>query len=320
MSVHRHPLEVSARASEAADGSALAVVTATEGSTYVRQGAMAVFAADDANTGWLSGGCLEPEIARRARHAVAEGHLDAMEIDTRDDEDLLAGSAVGCRGRLHLALLPLDRMPGWSRAVQAWWQGEGPLSLRISAGGEVQARVGDICLDWHLPLAASGAIGNTAGDVVISPPPRVAIFGAGPETSPLVGWLRQLGWHVTVVERRARWIPDTDIADAWLMRAPDEALRVLRPAPHAALVMHHHFEHDREALVALAQAPIPFIGLLGPVRRREDLLRVIPAHLHGVLSQRLRSPIGLKLGGQGPEAIALSIAAQLQAWHHGESA
>lgn len=319
MSVHRHPLEVSARASEAADGAALVVVVATEGSTYVRQGAMAVFASDDTQTGWLSGGCLEPEIARRARHVVADGHVDAMDIDTRDDEDLLAGSAVGCRGRLHLALLPLDRLPGWSQVVQAWWQGAGPLSLRLTADGGVSARAGEVEQAWTLPVAASTAV-DVVGEMTVPPPPRVAIFGAGPETAMLVVWLRQLGWHVTVVERRARWIPDDEIADAWLMRAPEEALRSLQPAPDAALVMHHHFEHDREALVALAQSAVPFIGLLGPVRRREDLLRVIPSELHASLLARLHSPIGLKLGGQGPEAIALSIAAQLQAWHHGERA
>ena len=319
MSVHRHPLQASARASEASDGCALVVVVATEGSTYVRQGAMAVFAPDDTQTGWLSGGCLEPEIARRARHAVAEGHLDAMDIDTRDDEDLFAGSAVGCRGRLHLALLPLDRLPGWSQVVQAWWRGAGPLSLRLTTGGEVLARAGDAHGAWTLPVAPT-ADRDLVGEVTIPPPPRVAIFGAGPETRMLVASLRQLGWHVTVVERRARWIPAHEIADAWHILSPDDALIALQPAPDAALVMHHHFEHDREALAALASTTIPFIGLLGPVRRREDLLRVIPAHLHATLSPRLRSPIGLKLGGQGPEAIALSIAAQLQAWHHGEPA
>ncbi|TQM03628.1 xanthine dehydrogenase accessory factor [Pseudoxanthomonas sp. 3HH-4] len=319
MSVHRHPLEVSARASDEGDGSALVIVVATEGSTYVRQGAMAVFASDDTQTGWLSGGCLEPEIARRARHAVADGHLDAMEIDTRDDEDLFAGSAVGCRGRLRLALLPLDRLPGWSQLVQAWWQGAGALSLRLNAEGGVSACTGDMERTWVLPVAASPT-GDIAGEVTVPPPPRAVIFGAGPETRMLVAWLRQLGWHVTVVERRARWIPAGEIADAWLMQGPEDALRSLRPVPDAALVMHHHFEHDREALAALADTAIPFIGLLGPVRRREDLLRVIPAHLQVLLSPRLRSPIGLKLGGQGPEAIALSIAAQLQAWHHGEPA
>ncbi len=318
MSVHRYPLEVSALASQAGDGGALVVVVATEGSTYVRPGAMAVFAADGTQTGWLSGGCLEPEIARRARDAVAAGCLDAMDIDTRDDEDLLAGSAVGCRGRLRLALLPLDRMPGWAQVVQAWWQGAGPLSLRLTATGEVRARAGGVEREWSLPPAHADVA--VAGELTIPPPPRVAIFGAGPETPMLVAWLRQLGWHVSVVERRARWIPADTMVDDWRLQSPDEAVRTLQPAPDAALVMHHHFEHDREALVALAGTAIPFIGLLGPVRRREDLLRVIPVALHAALLPRLRSPIGLKLGGQGAEAIALSVAAQLQAWHHGEPA
>ena len=81
----------------------------------------------------------------------------------------------------------------------------------------------------------------------------------------------------------------------------------------AALVMNHNFEMDREALFALADASIPFIGLLGPMRRKDDLFRVLPASAREALQPRLRSPVGLKLGGQGPEAIALSIAAQLQA-------
>lgn len=313
-------LLASAAAGEAPDGRALAVVVATEGSTYVRAGAMALFGPGEAQVGWLSSGCLEPEITRRARHVADSGALDAMEIDTRDDEDLFAGSAVGCRGRLRIALLPLDRMPRWAQAVQAWWAGHGALALALSDDGDVRVQVGEVSLHWSLARHAQDAMVGLAGDVSVPPPARVAIFGAGPETPTLVRGLGALGWHVTVVERRARWIPDTDIADAWLMQAPADALRALHPAPDAALVMHHHFEHDREALDALAHTAIPFIGLLGPVRRREDLLRVLPTSAHALLLPRLRSPVGLKLGGHGLEAIALSIIAQLQAWRHGESA
>ena len=49
-------------------------------------------------------------------------------------------------------------------------------------------------------------------------------------------------------------------------------------------------------------------------------VRVLPTSAHALLLPRLRSPVGLKLGGHGLEAIALSIIAQLQAWRHGESA
>lgn len=317
MSAHRHLLQASADAGDTA-AAVLVIVVATEGSTYERPGAMMLFGPGEAQVGWLSGGCLEPEIARRARDVAGHGQVAWMDIDTRDDDDLLSGSSTGCRGRLHLALLPLHRMPGWSQAVQAWWDGAHALSLALRADGSVQVDVGDVHLAWSLPASSEPATGMD-GTVSVPPPPHAAIFGAGPETPRLVPWLRELGWRVSVVERRARWTTGTGIADHWLAHAPDDALRALHPPAHAALVMHHHFEHDRETLVALAGTTVPFIGLLGPVRRREDLLRVIPARLHASLVPRLHSPIGLKLGGQGPEAIALSIVAQLQAWHHGEA-
>lgn len=78
--------------------------------------------------------------------------------------------------------------------------------------------------------------------------------------------------------------------------------------------MHHDFELDREALVALADTNVAFIGLLGPRRRREDLFKLLTPDQRHRLSPRLQSPVGLDIGGRGPEAISLSIAAQLQQW------
>ena len=81
--------------------------------------------------------------------------------------------------------------------------------------------------------------------------------------------------------------------------------------------MHHNFELDLEALLALSAKPPPFIGLLGPRRRREDLFRLLPEASRERLRPTLQSPVGIDLGGRGPEAIALSIAAQLQSKWHG---
>ncbi|MGX5729000.1 XdhC family protein [Pseudoxanthomonas beigongshangi] len=321
MSSQRKVLEAAVRALATGDaGAALAMVVDTEGSTYVHAGAMALFSARDGQVGWLSGGCLEPDIERRALAAAAQGALDWMDIDTRDDEDLLSGSAVGCRGRLHLALLPLAALDGLARLLAAWQQGGEALRLSFAAGGMVRAQHGAAAMQWRLPLAAGGeAPRQDEYALLIRAAPRVLIFGAGPETPLLVPWLRELGWRVTVAERRTRWQPAAALADqAWAL-SPTEA--ATRAAGHdAALVMHHHFELDREALAALAETDLPFIGLLGPGRRRDDLFKVLPANAREQLRHRLRSPVGLRLGGQGPEAIALSIAAQLQAVLAGEPA
>ena len=316
MSSYRHTLETSAAAHQRGDSAALALVVETEGSTYVGAGAMALFGAREGQAGWLSGGCLEPEIEKRARSAAAQSRIEWMDIDTRDDEDLIGGSALGCRGRLRLALLPLSVMHGWPALVEIWKQGRGPLRLSVSTQGEVLAEAGDLQQRWRLDAARSEAFhpSSETWNLSIPVPPAVLVFGAGPETPTLLPLLRSLGWMTTLVERRARWLPEARHADASIEASPQTVSSMLERAFDAALVMNHNFEMDREALDALAGSELPFIGLLGPARRREDLFRVLPPAAREALLTRLRSPVGLKLGGQGPEAIALSIAAQLQAY------
>ncbi len=314
MGSHRHVLETSAVAHRLGDPAALAIVVDTEGSTYVRPGAMALFGASTGQAGWLSGGCLEPEIEERARATVVRSRIEWMDIDTRDDEDLIGGSALGCRGRLHLALLPLSALRDWPALVETWRQGGGTLRLSLSTTGEVSAEAGGLIRQWRMDAAHSDGFHSSARkwELAIPAPPAVLVFGAGPETPTLLPLLRSLGWMTTLVERRARWLAEARHADALIEAAPEAAASMPGQAFDAALVMNHNFELDREALLAVAGSSIPFVGLLGPQRRREDLFRVLPPTACDALSPRLHSPVGLKLGGQGPEAIALSIAAQLQ--------
>jgi len=315
MTAARHCIEASLAVQRDGGEATLAVVMATEGSTYVKPGAMALFAADGRQQGWLSGGCLEPEIAERALAALRQQRLDLMDIDTRSDEELLSGSAVGCRGRLHLALLPLPLLDGWARLVEDWRARAGALRLSLDADGELHAAVGPRSLQWSLPGAAPAQDLHAR----IEAPPAVAVFGAGPETTVLLPWLRQLGWFTTLVEKRPRWREQGALADRHLQETPLRALADGLDAD-AVLVMHHHFELDRETLEALADHPADFIGLLGPRRRQQDLFQLLAPARREALRARLRSPIGLKLGGEGPEAIALSIAAQLQRWRDDEGA
>ncbi|MCI4568213.1 XdhC/CoxI family protein [Lysobacter sp. CFH 32150] len=307
----RGVLEAAFAAMQHGAAATLAVVMETEGSTYVRPGALALFGGG-AQVGWLSGGCLEPEIAARAEVVARDGRIEWMDVDTRDDEDLLAGSALGCRGRLHIALLPLPSLMGWDAFIAAWRNGEGRLRLTVSADGSVESEIGGSMRRWQVAVTASAA-GATTHHVEIAAPPTVLVLGAGPETPMLLPLLRSLGWMTTLVERRPRWRLLAAAADVAVEQMPESALRSFaQRAFDAALVMHHNFELDREALAALAASDIAFIGLLGPVRRREDLFRMLSADERVALQPRLHSPIGLKLGGHGPEAIALSIAAQLQ--------
>lgn len=296
----------------------LALVLETDGSTYGRTGTLALFAGES-QVGWLSGGCLEPELARRAAQVAASGRIGWIEIDTRDDGALFSGAALGCRGRLRIALLPLARMPHAQRSLARWLDGGMGLEFVIDSDGRIgfvlEGISHDVQLACDLPEWATAAC---RWRLPIARMPEALLLGAGPETPVLVGLLRDLGWHVSAAEPRQRWQAACASADASI--AGDAQLRGALARTDAALVMHHDFERDLAALDVLARTRIPFIGLLGPPRRRDDLFKLLEPAALAALAPRLRAPVGLDLGGQGPEAIALSIAAQLQAWRANHAA
>ncbi|WP_229796643.1 XdhC family protein [Thermomonas carbonis] len=308
----RTVLEAAAASIRRGDRGVLALVLETEGSTYAGVGDLVLFD-DDLQVGWLSGGCLEPQLAKRARDVADSGGIDLVEIDTRSDDDLLAGSALGCRGRLRIAMLPLRSMPGVDALIDAWLHGGVSLLARISTDAEVEFQAGSQRAQWRLRNEHQAWPGDARSwRLLLQRLPRLLVLGAGPETSTLIPLLRELGWFACLAERRSRWSVMGHSADAHLQLAPASAIHDV--TPDAVLVMHHDFELDREALDALAGTDIDFIGLLGPRRRRDDLFKLLAPNQCESLVPRLRSPVGLDLGGRGPEAIALSIAAQLQQW------
>jgi len=323
----RAVLEAAITASAAETPAALALVIETEGSTYVTRGALALYAFDTTGTnvrrtGWLSGGCLEPEIEVHARDAIARRALVWLELDTRDDDALFGGAALGCRGRLRIALLPLAAMSGFASLAGRWLVGESELAWSLDARGTLACTLDDVVERWSIdtmppPWLAPDRAGARWSHTHASPP-AVLVLGTGPEAPLLLPLLRALGCVVVAAESRPRWRANAMLADEVLVLAPREAIGTATRERRydAALVMHHSFELDRDALEALAATTIPYVGLLGPTRRRDDLASLLPETARASLAPRLRSPIGMKLGGEGPEAIALSIAAQLQAALH----
>lgn len=307
------------RAALAARGESpvLGVVLEVLGSSYVTPGSLCLFAGGQRRAGWLSGGCLEHGLAALATELLAPPSLLGVELDQREDGALLAPSAPGCRGRLRLALIPLDAISGWAERVERWLAGREPLPLRLDSTGTLRFGAAAAVelpvkgLDW--PDAPDGWA------LAIPAAPRVWLCGAGPEAALLIPLLQSLGWSVEAVESRERWRGIAALADRHHALAPEQAAGLLANIgeDEPVLVMHHDFERDRAALALLATAPTRWIGLLGPARRRDDLFRLLPPAAVQTLAPRLQSPVGLDLGGKGPAHIALSIAAALCARRHG---
>jgi xanthine/CO dehydrogenase XdhC/CoxF family maturation factor len=130
-----------------------------------------------------------------------------------------------------------------------------------------------------------------------------------------VGLAKQLGWHVTVADARAHYARKErfPLADAVVVTDRASPLANIAVPPEAAcVIMTHSVEQDRALLRALSAVPVAYLGLLGPRRRAERLLAESGARTFACAGG-LHSPIGLDLGGETPEEIALAILAEAQA-------
>jgi xanthine dehydrogenase accessory factor len=154
---------------------------------------------------------------------------------------------------------------------------------------------------------------------VVMPAVRLIVCGTGPDAAPVARFASQLGWDVTVVDHRP-------LTNAHSSRFPGarvvecaEGLRLAEALPltprSTAVVMSHHLTHDRDYLQALLAASVAYVGVLGPRARTERMLAEITL-ANGTaptIGDRFFAPVGLDLGGEGPDAIALAIISQVSA-------
>lgn len=160
----------------------------------------------------------------------------------------------------------------------------------------------------------------------VQPPPKLFLFGAGHDAIPLVEAAARVGWAVTVVDHRPAFLTKERFPRAErLVRAhADQAAEVSGvSADDFCVVMTHNYGNDQVLLRALCELCPRHIGMLGPRARTESLLKDL--RTEGYLPPEealavLASPLGLDIGGEGPEEIAISAVAELQAVRHGRQA
>lgn len=329
----------------------LATVTATRGSTYRKAGAQLLVGPGGKFEGLLSGGCLEGDLAQRAASVLETGQPKLVSYENSGEDDLLWGLGSGCEGGMDIWLMRLDAANGWepfatiagrlerhesvtyglvlesgapglAAGSVAW----APAMRSLPAGlpGHLSAWIDDELATHDTPrearIAEFEAPRTRIFVATVVPQKELLLLGAGPDAVPVVGFAATLGWRVTLVDHRPAY------ADA--ARFPG-ARRVLAARPgeiageldlshfDAAVIMSHHLATDLAALAALAPTNIPYVGLLGPTARRKRLLADLDRATAALLDGRLRSPVGLDLGGRDPASIALAIVAEVQAFFHG---
>ena len=322
----------------------LATVFETAGSTYSKAGAQMLIEGDGVFQGMLSGGCLEGDLALRARAVLDTGEPQRVEYDLRLENDDLWGLGVGCDGMMRIVLQGLtpanDYLPFAAIAALRRGHGRGIVATVIegdnAATGATAVTDGETDAVSGLEGTAARELLALARDALEQPQstlstatvagadatvlfavtesiPRLLILGAGLDAEPVLKFATELGWRCTVADHRPGYLQRGDLGEAeHTVCAPAASLaeQTNLDTFDAAVVMSHHLESDQHYLAALAGSTVPYVGLLGPPARRERLVAALGDTARG-LESRLHGPAGIDLGGRGPAAIALSIVAEV---------
>ncbi|SRR5579863_453618 len=332
---------------------ALATVVHISGSAYRRPGAKLLIEETGGGIGSVSGGCLEADVRAAAADVMAAGRPSLRHYDTGEDDaawglglgcngevDILVQPATQgpfaavaeplqrlLAGDVPVALLTVIADGALMGAAMAIECSDG--SDYASRGGSVIGSLGSADLDRQAAdrarqLAESGrsaveVIGGRKVFVeILRPAPHLVVCGAGPDARPLVAYAAAAGFRVAVFDHRegflpAEWFPDAK--QRVLARPEDERIPLPEPAQSLAVVKMHSLVHDRAWLRRLLGAGYPYIGVLGPKRRTASILRDAGGDSGNasLAADRVFGPVGLDLGADGPEQVAISIVAELLA-------
>ncbi|WP_447802647.1 XdhC family protein [Pseudomonas serbica] len=334
-------------AAQAGEETILATVVKVEGSAYRRPGARMLIPLHGRTVGTVSGGCLEQDLAKKAWWLTDSGEPLVRRYSTgatedEDDEQSALTFGLGCNGTVFVMLERL-RAKSPAPAIELLRrvrdrQQPAAMATVIGTSRCASVRVGDRLLsdtvgslrnlqlahgirrDLHKTLtqkkSSTRLYSDARGEVevffeYIAPPPRLVIFGAGHDAQPLVRMAKLLDWHVTVIDSRSHFARAERFpqADAVVFASLDNPMD-LSPLIDGAFVavMTHSYRQDRHWLGLALQASPAYLGQLGPRERTERLLAEIDLG-----TSALHYPMGLDLGGDAPQSVALAILAEMTA-------
>ena len=313
---------------------ALATVVQAWGSAPRAAGAKMAVSGGGEIAGSVSGGCVENAVIEAAGAVLATGRPRLLHFGVSDETAWSVGLACGGTIDVFVETLRPDSWEPFLAAVGA----QRPAAAATAIGGP-DALIGAKVLLFG-DGAASGSLGEavaaatrealsegasrriSVGDAdvfieVVLPPPTLIVVGGVHIAVSLIAMARTLGYRTVLVDPResfanARRFPHADrIVSAW----PDAALQEIGlDASTAVAVLTHDPKLDDPALLTALRSPAFYVGALGSSRTQEKRRsRLLGAGLSEDALARLYAPIGLDLGGRGPEEIALSVMAQIVA-------
>ena len=324
----------------------LATIIDVDGSAYRRPGAKMVIPDGEAGVGHITAGCLEEEVQEVAQQVIESDKPIVKTYDLRPDEDEdVWGLGVGCNGTIRILLEPItSSIDPLLKARES----DGNMGAIAVIDGPKSATIGDrVTFDvetatFHSDSAIPSSIlddvaeeigarirNNQPGLLSVNDwtlfverpetPQQLVICGTGHDLGPIVTAGKRADFHVTVVgfrgaNAREDRFPDADAVYATSPTRIGETVSF--DADTYVVIATHSFLDDRLALEAVLETDVPYIGLMGPSDRFEDMVDDLADEGKELTSrdrERIYTPIGLDLGGGTPHQIAISVLAEILA-------
>jgi xanthine dehydrogenase accessory factor len=334
---------------------ALATVVKVEGSSYRQPGARMLVTEDGDLIGAISGGCLEGDALRKALLSIHQQQNKLITYNTTNENDSEVGLQLGCNGIVHI-LFEYINDDVINNPIQLLQQLETErkaaivvtfFSLKRNAPqiGTVlfYRKDSDILYSNDIAINAipdgqkaleskttiikkiQGEDENEALIECIEPVVALVIAGAGNDVQPLVDIAVLLGWEVIVCDGRAthattKRFPETK--QTFVVK-PEQFLDNIQIDDQTFFVlMTHDYKYDLAVLKLLLKRDCKYIGILGPKSKLNRMLDDLSSE-GIVLSEEqldcIYGPIGLDIGAETSEEIALSIIAEIKAVMSGKT-
>jgi xanthine/CO dehydrogenase XdhC/CoxF family maturation factor len=328
---------------------ALATVVKVRGSSYRSPGARMLITDDGKWVGSISGGCLEGDALRKARQVMMDEKPMTVTYDTREESNQNLGIGLGCNGVIDVLIEPIDhsRNNNPITLFEKFVNTKEPLTLGtifdattgvgekmlLHASGQVEDFFSDKSLSDDVQKELKQLFDNAKSQAktfktntghaevfmeLVQPAVSLIIFGGGFDARPVSHLAKSLGWNVRVTDECVAHIAPLffPTADKLSLCHRDFIDRDFDITPYTACVlMSHNYEYDRDVLKKLIKTSTPYIGILGP-RKRFDKMQQEYATEGIVLNaddiHRIHSPIGLDIGAETPDEIAISIISEIQ--------
>lgn len=331
---------------------ALATVVRVKGSSYRSPGARMLITDDGRWVGSISGGCLEGDALRKARNVMASKTPLTVTYDTREESNQNLGIGLGCNGVIDVLIEPVNLQEENNpiSLFESITNSQEPIALATvfeSSRGEAVGKkilidqsektlyqsIGDQELSSQIVLDLKSIFVSKRSETklyhskdekfdvfieLIQPVISLIIFGGGFDARPVSRLAKSLGWNVSVTDECVSHIAPVffPAADKLQLCQREFVDRDFNITPYTACVlMSHNYDYDRDVLKKLLKSSAPYIGILGPRKRFEKMqeeflaqgMQLVEGDLH-----RIHSPIGLDIGAEAPDEIAVSIIAEIQ--------